>query len=621
MAHSHELETYPTLVSALETLTVEDLKTLHAIFYALKKPVHKADLIAMLASHYEGDGLVQIWQRLDDLQKAAVAEVVHSEGYYHNAARFVAKYGESPQWSGDTASARAYGYHRSFSPLCLFFFNNHMPADIKTRLWDIVPEPAKTVLVATEYPPESVPLTINLYDRETRASMSREIKAPATVLETQWHAQDDVVSMLRLVEAGRVAVSDKTRLPSAATVKDIAGILSAGDYYSATMTIDGIEYDDTDIGPIKGFAWPMILQVGGLAELSGKKLKLTPAGQKALTSNTADVLRSLWKKWLTNTLLDELRRIDTIKGQTGAGGRALTSPSRRRPVIAQAMGDCPVWQWVTIDDFVCYMVAQGYDFEVTRDTWSLYVTDSNYGSLGHSGYSWVIGNRYILCFLFEYAATLGLIDIAYISPRFASRDYGDIWGTDDFEFFSRYDGLLGFRVNTLGAYCLGLSPAYAEANLGSRPVLRVLASQEIVTTGARLPAGDSIFLDIYTQRMSDSAWKLGEDKLLAALAAGNEIAKLREFLSARCTEELPAPVLELLADVEKSGTQISDAGTARLFECSDTSIARHIASDKLTRRHCQLAGERHLVVADDQVAAFRKTLSRLGYVLPGASRT
>jgi len=36
------------------------------------------------------------------------------------------------------------------------------------------------------------------------------------------------------------------------------------------------------------------------------------------------LLETLWKNWLKNTLLDELRRIDSIKGQTGKGKRNLT---------------------------------------------------------------------------------------------------------------------------------------------------------------------------------------------------------------------------------------------------------------------------------------------------------
>ena len=64
-------------------------------------------------------------------------------------------------------------------------------------------------------------------------------------------------------------------------------------------------------------------------------------------------------------------------------------------------------------------------------------------------------SEFMLCLLLEYAATLGLIDVALIPPAGARRDYGGLWGTDELVYFSRYDGLMYFRVTPLGAYCLG----------------------------------------------------------------------------------------------------------------------------------------------------------------------
>jgi len=45
-----------------------------------------------------GDRLQTVWRTLDELQRAAVAEVVHSEGTYFRADRFRAKYGSDPVW-------------------------------------------------------------------------------------------------------------------------------------------------------------------------------------------------------------------------------------------------------------------------------------------------------------------------------------------------------------------------------------------------------------------------------------------------------------------------------------------------------------------------------------------
>jgi hypothetical protein len=63
-----------------------------------------------------------------------------------------------------------------------------------------------------------------------------------------------------------------------------------------------------------------------------------------------------------------------------------------------------------------------------------------YDSLGYDGFhDWpLLQDRYMLAVLFEYAATLGLIGIEYVSPVGAREDYRDNWGGDDLDQLSRY---------------------------------------------------------------------------------------------------------------------------------------------------------------------------------------
>ena len=67
--------------------------------------------------------------------------------------------------------------------------------------------------------------------------------------------------------------------------------------------------------------------------------------------------------------------------------------------------------------------------------------------------------------LFEYAATLGVIDVAYASPRGARDDYRQLWGADRYDSLSRYDGLAALRVNDLGAAILHNPGALAALGL------------------------------------------------------------------------------------------------------------------------------------------------------------
>lgn len=122
------------------------------------------------------------------------------------------------------------------------------------------------------------------------------------------------------------------------------------------------------------------------------------------------------------------------------------------------------------------MLASDLVFEVTHDPWKLYLCERQYGSLGYDGSSgWnILQERYISAVLFEYAATLGMVDVAYSDPAGARNDYGDMWGTDDLDFLSRYDGLSSFRLTPLGAYVLGLDAAYEPLAVPGNVALSVL---------------------------------------------------------------------------------------------------------------------------------------------------
>jgi hypothetical protein len=196
-----------------------------------------------------------------------------------------------------------------------------------------------------------------------------------------------------LIERGKIAVSEKTLHASSATMVEIASLLRGGDFYVLQPRQQKWEQV---IGPMKAFAWPLLVQAAKLAELHGKKLALTKAGRQALSAPPADTLRLLWQRWLTTRLLDEFHRIDVIKGQHGQGKHSMTAVTGRRTAIAAALQQCPVGKWVQFDDFAKFMQAADFDFAVTREPGDLYIADSNYGNLGYDGYhSWsILQGRY-----------------------------------------------------------------------------------------------------------------------------------------------------------------------------------------------------------------------------------
>jgi hypothetical protein len=268
----------------------------------------------------------------------------------------------------------------------------------------------------------------------------------AQVRLTADDARANLGAALRLCAGGSLRCSEKTRRPSAATVASISDVLAGGDFYPDHA--------------IMAFAWPLLLQAGGLAELAGGRMQLTARGRAANGKDPVAVLGLLWQRWIARAAIDELSRIDTIKGQRRPN--TLTAPSRRRQAVAGALARLPARQWVKTDDLFAAMRRDHVPVTVARNDrsiWNLYIIDPQYGSLGYTGFhDWaLLEGRYVLCVLFEYAATLGLVDVAYADPAGARDDFRGNWGTDDMDYFSRYDGLAAVRLNDVGGRLLGVA--------------------------------------------------------------------------------------------------------------------------------------------------------------------
>ncbi len=609
---------FATVREALDRRTVDELKKRLALLPTSEKPSRKGEIADLVASYLEGDMLAALWKRLDATQQAAVAETLYAAGGQFDGVRFAAKYGDSPDWG----TSSSLGYDRTPSLLQLFVYERVIPEDLQDRLKGFVPRPAETVLetLPEDKLPRKVVRQVEWWDQAANKTVLETEDVPVVYRDTERAAVGELTAVLRLVEAGKVAVSDTTRLPAAATLKAVVAILDGGDYYGP----GGADEDAGEAGPIRAFAWPLIVQAAGLAELAGKRLALTPAGRKALTAPPHETLRVAWRRWLKTKLLDELRRVDAVKGQTGKGKAGLTALGPRRAAVAGALIECPEGEWVDVGQFLRFMLAEDYTFEVTRDPWSLYIEEPGYGSLGYDGsHDWaILQARYVLCLLFEYAATLGMVDVAYVPPNGARPDYHELWGTDDLDFLSRYDGLLLFRLNPLGAYCLGTAETYVPPPQEERLTLAVRPTCEVTALHPPLPSADALILEVFAMPSGEAAWRLDPAKILAATEDGRPVAELETFLQTRAGP-LPPAVQSFLADLATRAGQLSDQGAARLVECADAVLAAELADHKRLSRLCLRAGDRHLVVPAASETAFRKALRELGHVLPppGSGRT
>lgn len=596
------------LDESLQSLTVDLLKQRLKLLSTSERPTRKADLTAVIRAHMLSPRCRDYFQKLDELEKKAVAEAVHAPGGDFDAARFKAKYGEIPDYFVN----RSYGYRSSRSPpyrgsMPLFFYDGNIPGDLRELLAAFVPAPETDALRTV--PETAIPRLFGGGDKEVE-------KVPVKRLLMEPVIRHDLPAMLHLVDGGGISVSDKTGQAGAAAVRRLEDALLGGDFYTAEEERDLKRWLGGPIRPIRPFAWPLLLQTGGLAKRNGKRLELTRKGRKALAAPLEETIKDLYERWCAKGMLDEFRRVDTIKGQTGKG-RRMTTVSERRLVIGDALKECPPGEWIAIDEFFRYMQAVGHDFAVAHDYWKLYVMDSQYGSLGYGGCHGfdILEGRYILTYLFEYIATLGLVDLAYTLPYGARSDYRGMWGTDELCFFSRYDGLLHFRLNPLGAYCLGVVGEYRPGAPRSDPLLALTPDLRIALLREAEP-GERLLLEQYAEPVAGGSWRITPEVMLKAMEKGRDPELFRAFLHSHAIEALPTEGEQLFEAAGERMSAITDGGPARLLQCASAVLAEMIAGDPATRAFCLHAGGRTLAVPEKSEKAFRKGLSKLGYIYP-----
>ncbi|MBI5446543.1 MAG: helicase-associated domain-containing protein [Deltaproteobacteria bacterium] len=604
MARTTSLESsHPSLQAALEEAYGADTLKAFAGLVGLRGVTRKAEVAralaeALLGHDLRGPRLEELWARLDDLQRAAVSEALHGAGCTFQGERFRAKYGAMPSWGALSA------WKPEPTLLGLLLISGvppRVPPDLAERLRTFVPKPRGEQLTTLDEP---------------FSKAAEELGEPLRLHDAERTIRQELFAVLRLVDRGKVQVSDKTKKPSTKGVAEIGATLAGGDFYGPDDEPES-RWAGT-VGPIRAFAWPLLLQVGGLAKLSGTRLELTAAGRKALTLPAHETLRLLWKKWVGTTAFDEFNRVEVVKGQSTR--KCLTAVAGRRAIIHRALGTCPAGCWIAVDELFRYMRSTGNTFALAHTPWKLYICEQRYGSFEYGGsQDWqILEGRYVLAVLFEYAATLGLVDLAYTSPSRARKDFRGLWGVDDLSFLSRYDGLACLRVNALGAYILGSAETYEPTAPAPRSSLKVLPNLDVVASSGRFDPGDEALLAVFCVRRSEAVFGLDRAAALAAVEKGHRADELRSFLAQASSTGLPDTARAFLDDLAHRAGTLRLTGHALLVECADETLARRIAHDARTKALCTLAGKKTLVVPAENETAFRRAALEFGYPLLAA---
>jgi len=594
MARINNEWNYRTLKEGLnDYYRVYELTELAGLANIINTPTRKAEIIDAITVAMNGEQLKKNYNRLNRIEQCAVAEAAYAKNGIFDFKKFKAKY------QGEIYLSPRHGYRTNNIRVDLFIINSQVPEDLMIRLKSFVAKPALDTIKYVKKLPGSI-----------RSVIKGDPTLPLEIRKTSQAALSNLETILRLIDGGKLKVSPKTGRPTAATIKYLSKLLYDGDWYNDNDLGDDTEY-------IQSFALPILIQAGKLAIPDGNKLKLTKAGQKALSGNLQDTIKTVWKRWEKTKIIDEFSRINEIKGQKSSRGRTLTDVAKRRPIINDALKKCFPEQWIKIDELIRFMHANDIDFEVARYAWKLYVLDSQYGHLDDYSCGSLVEGRYFLVYLFEYAATLGLIDIAYTHPAGALSDFYDLWCGQELEFLSRYDGLKFIRLNSLGAYVLGITDKYVPEPIKIEQILKVLPNHDIVITDANaLSPADKLFLEKTCKKSSSSLWQISMKTILDAAQNGTTPDEMLLFLKSRSSEKIPKTVTTLLNDAKKRSTKLIYSGRAHLIECKDPILGKMVCSDSKLSKMCRPAGKDYIVVLPGKEKSFEKALASLGYIVP-----
>lgn len=569
---------YQTLHQALDSAYLTaDLQKLAALLCS-KVPSRKDERLKLIVDTMLND-LRGIYEQLPKLAQYAVSETVHTWGGTFEGRMFINKYKSSP-WL-----QRKDRYQKIL--LDIFLIGNTMPCDLLEKLKTIAPPPPEdTIIYATND---------ELADQELN------------IRKTARAALSNLATFLNLAADKKIRVSAKTGKGTAATVRKMDELLYEPDWYA--------DEGDPDIGYIQAYAWPLLLQGGRLTKTDGSFLKLTPAGRKAAQKDLAGGIKTIWEKWEKTKIIDEFSRVTAIKGQRSSRGRTMTTPVKRRPMINNLLKDLKPGEWISIDEFARVIQSKSiYSFEMVNYDWKLYFSDQHYGHIDNEDTWSLLQLRYILVYLFEYCATLGIVDVAYGEPYGArSEDYSSCWGTWDLQFLSHCDGLQYIRVNDLGAFVMGHDESYTpqepEGDLFSFDAIEVIVSNTAV-----LPPGLELYLEKIAERTEVDRYRFSRTTLLNAINGGESLAVIQKTLKDSAMEDFSEELVQLFKDVEYRSTAFLNAGQTTLIKCSPDARKKALANKKMSSL-CMPAGDKYLVAAPGKELQFIKALKTHGYIL------
>jgi hypothetical protein len=551
---------------------------------------NRAAQVRLLAETLERrETLRSLWERLRHEEQEAVRLSLYNDGKL-DLITYEALYGEPPEkgFSG------LYGYRRKPQYLKLFFLSG----------WELPIEMIEPLKEWVDPPPPFQPR--GLADLPAHVPGLRGEMA-LSVVETEQAVWHDFAALLRLAQKGALKISETTHMPSAAAVRAMQKELLVLDYYDVG---DLARAADT----IRPVGLTFALQAGGLAKVDGGALVPTRVGLEWLNDPTAAGLRDAFDGWVSSNSLDEIRRIGSLRGfQSNAA--EFTNPVSRRRAILSAFKHYRPGEWIQVEEFFKTIKLCGHNFLVEAKNITA-IQVQGYGLLDNATYHtyWrAVNGQYVLVLLMEYLASFGAIDFACTDPQLAQYDLGGL-GEYVQHPFSRYDGLLYFRLTPLGLYLIGQSEVYAPAE-----------SMDLQQSGLDFAGGllvrlrrpetlnpnDRAMLEKFAERVNEEVYRLDGRRTIESSEQGLKLGEALLFLQRKAGQEAPHEVHDFFERLKKRSQVVARKNDAVLYQVKDIELMKSLLKDDVLGELCVLAEDHQLVVPVKHEAAFRRRLHEL----------
>ena len=555
----------------------------------------------LVATLLDPERLRAIWQEMDDLSHKAVTEAYHNGGVF-DANAFVAQYGSVPE-----RPKTSYGYYVR-EPI---LFDLFVHFDSISRQYIL--EPALMPILAGFIPERETFRLEGLVETPTTIGADAE-EIDTVCAETEEAGWHDLLLFLQLLDAGMIKLSSSsTRLTPVATRTFLDNLLQ-GDFF----TVDSkAKADDT----IRAYGLPQFAAGAGLISTTGSG-NLTERGREFLATQEPSLLLEAFETWINEGNFDELNRIDALKGMRSRNIR-LTKPGMRRERIVEALSWCPTGEWILIDDFYRALKIWHFDFELEEGGIEKLYIGYRYGSSGYyepwasQEDMWALTNGlYINVVLWEYLASIGALDLLYVSPEDVDLDV-ELYYYDEFA-YSRYDGLLYFRINPLGAYLFGQAGEYTPKRPVDEAFFTVTPDRKLTLLGdpqdsSRVTPVVKAQLDQYFVAETAESYRLDAQKLLEVLDEGADYGAMRDFLTRHHHGSLPAEIDTWLDQTYVNSQAFSIKSQALLIRVASVELVEQVLADGELGKFCNALDTRTLVIPTNRESRFRSRLHELGY--------